>query len=407
MNNEMSRRSFVVCTGGALLAALSTGEAAPNAEGSRGRRVEIEKFRIDIPKSVIADLQARLNNTRWNDAVTDDWSYGTQRSLLEKLIQFWLQDYDWMNREAVLNELPHFRADIDGFHVHFLHFKGKTAAAKPLLLMNGWPSSFIEYQKLAPLLLDGGFEVVMPALPGFGFSDRPVQPHQVRAVDLFFRLMTEGLGYERFAVAGTDIGAGAATRLGLEHPEQVSGVHVTSVVDPPRDSSSAPLSQAEKEYQAQAERWEEEEGAYSSIQSTRPQTLAFGLADSPVGLASWIIEKFYVWSDCRGDLLDVFPMEMLIDNLMVYWVTATIGSSVRLYYESKRWPRPFKVGDRVKPPSAVLVLPKDLALPPREWAERFYNVKRYNLAERGGHFPAWEVTDLYAKDLLEFFRSVG
>jgi len=376
--------------------------------------MNIKPFLISAAPDALRDLRARLELTRWNDSVAEGWSWGTDRSMLQLLVAHWRASYDWPQREDRLNALPHFRADVGGFGVHFLHYKGRGPRPAPLLLINGWPSSFVEYQNLAPRLADPGafggdpedaFDVVIPALPGYGFSDRPAKPQQVTAQSLFHRLMTEGLGYSRFGVAGTDIGAGVAAELGHCHPEAIAGIHVTTV-DVPLGPRSAPLSPAEIDYQEMRNRWRAEEGAYSALQRTKPQTLAFGLADSPVGLASWIVEKFHGWSDCRGELLGLFPLDMLIDNIMIYWLTGTIGSSVRYYYEQQHRTPAFRPGDRVKPPAAVLTLPKELAQPPREWAERLLNVVRYTALSRGGHFPGWEVPELYAADLQAFFRPL-
>lgn len=377
--------------------------------------MNIKPFTIESAPGALADLKTRLKLTRWNDTVTDGWSYGTDRAFLRSLWDHWSSAYDWREREALLNELPHFRADIDGFRVHFLHHRSPRPQAVPLLLMNGWPSSFIEYQRLAPLLAnpvsDGrepvrAFDVVIPAIPGFGFSDRPVRPQQVDAADLFFRLMTEVLGHSRFAVAGTDIGAGLAMELAQKYPDQIIGIHVTTVADPPFDNHSPPLTPAETEYRLERTRWSAEEGAYSALQRTRPQTLAFGLADSPIGLASWIIEKFYSWSDCDGDVLSVFPMDFLIDNVMIYWLTETIGSSVRYYYEKQQRGPVFRSDCRIRPPAAVMTLPRELARPPREWAERLLNVHRYTTGSSGGHFPGWEIPESYAADIRAFFTPL-
>jgi pimeloyl-ACP methyl ester carboxylesterase len=357
-------------------------------------------------------LSDRLTRTRWNDSVQEGWTYGTDRSFLHQLRDYWIKEYDWPTRESLLNRLPHQRALIEGFGIHFLHFRGNGPAPTPLLLLNGWPSSFIEYQKLAPLLADpaasdavGCFDVVIPALPGFGFSERPQMPFQVDAVKLFVELMKQ-LGYQQFLVAGTDIGAGVATRIALQFPERVIGIHIAAVADPPTRADSAPLSKTEVGYREQQDKWKDEEGAYQAVQCTRPQTLAFGLTDSPIGLASWICEKFYAWSDCNGDVLSVFSFDMLIDNLMVYWTTRTIGSSVRYYFDSRHFRSPFAADDFVAPPTGIMVLPKDLVQPPREWAERFYNVRRYSRLTRGGHFPAWEVPELYAQELRAFTASL-
>ena len=385
--------------------------------------VAVAPFRIPVDLAAWDDLRARLARTRWNDAVTDDWRYGTRRATLEALVDHWRHRYDWPARAAALNALPQYRAVVDGFGVHFLHLRGRAPtsgpAPRPLLLLNGWPSSFVEYTRLAPRLADparfGGdpadaFDVVVPALPGFGFSDRPTRPDQVRAPDLFHRLMTAGLGYTRYLAVGTDIGAGVATRLALAHPEAVAGLHVATVVDPPLGPDAPRLTPAERAYQDRVRRWHDEDGAYQALQSTRPQTLAFALADSPAGLASWVLEKFYLWSDrtaADGDVFAVFPPEMLLDTLMVYWTTNTIGASVRAYYEARHFRPPLRAGDRVRVPTAVAMFPRDLVTAPREWAERFYDVARYSTFPRGGHFPAWEVPEAYGADLTAFARAIA
>jgi pimeloyl-ACP methyl ester carboxylesterase len=368
----------------------------------------IAPFEIPLDADMVADLLRRLRDTRWNDAVTSDWSYGTERGFLQQLTQFWAHDYNWANRRSVLNELPHFRAEIDGYGVHFLHFRGSGRRPIPLLLMNGWPSSFVEYRRLAPALAEGepSFDVVAPALPGFGFSDRPSRPYEVEPWDLYPKLMS-ALGYDRFMVAGTDIGSGVATRIALNHPDRVRAAHISAVALKPNGPGAPAPTADEIAYEARSKVWVRDEGGYQAIQSSRPQTLAFGLADSPAGLASWIVEKFRAWSDCGGDVLSVFPLETLIDNLMIYWTTNTIGSSVRYYYEGTRLRPPLTADDFVHVPTAVAMWPYDIALAPRELAERLYNVQRYTVFPRGGHFPAWEAPELYGRDLREFAGSVA
>lgn len=357
-------------------------------------------FAIPFVPEMIVDLHRRLDATRWNDAVTDDWSMGTERGFLESLVRHWRATYDWEARVAQLNRLPHFRMVLDGLSVHFLHFCAEGGRGAPLLLMNGWPSSFIEFQQLGPLLTSGfpAFDVVIPSMPGFGFSDRPTRPYQVELANIYPKLMSR-LGYEQFLVAGTDIGAGVATRIALRHPKRVLGVHVSTVAIKPRPASAGAPTPAELEYDERVARWGREEGAYQVLQSTRPQTLAFGLADSPVGLASWIIEKIRGWTDCQGDVLSVWPMETLIDNLMIYWSTQTIGSSVRFYHEAANRRPPLLADDFVEAPTSVAMWCHDLVSAPREVAARLYNVERYTLFARGGHFPAWEVPELYAEDI--------
>ena len=372
-------------------------------------------FRIVFAPALGADLQDRLSRTRWSDAVTDDWRYGMDRGFLDTLAVHWREHYDLVAAERRLNAFPQFRARIGGFGVHYVVLKGQGPNPTPLLLMNGWPSSFVEYRKLAPMLADpaafGGsaedaFDVVMPALPGFGFSDRPTRPHQVWPEDLFHPLMTQHLGYRSYVASGTDIGAGVARHLALKHPDAVRGIHVSAVADLPLTSGSPPLTADEIAYQARAAAWEASEGAYEHVHYTKPQTLAFALADSPVGLASWIIEKYHAWSDHGSDLLQTFPADMLLDTVMVYWATNTIGSSLRAYYDSAHFRPPARAGDRVDVPTAVCMWPKDLVIAPRSWCERFYNVSQYTMQERGGHFSAWEAPEAYAGDLRRFARSL-
>ena len=367
----------------------------------------ITPFQIPFYPEQDADLRRRLHASRWNDAVTADWSYGTERGFLQDLVRFWADDYDWAARRADLNRLPHFRTEIDGYGLHFLRFRAERAGAVPLLLMNGWPSSFIEHLKIAPLLAAGrpAFDVVIPTHPGFGFSDKPIQPYQVEPADLFPRLMS-ALGHQRFMVAGTDVGSGVATRIAIHHPERVLAVHISAVVEKPPGAGAPPPTEAERDYAARTAEWSREEGGYQAIQSSPPQSLAFALADSPVGLAGWIIEKFRSWTDCEGDLLSVWPRETLVDNLMVYWTTNTIGSSLRYYFEASRIRPALRADDYVSAPTALGVWPHDFARPPKELAERLYNLRRYTILPRGGHFPAWEAPDLYARELQSFAAEV-
>lgn len=380
------------------LAAIAASSLPSLAIGKES--VMITPFEIPQADDAIADLRARLASTRWADAVTDDWSMGTERRFLSQLVDVWRDGYDWSKRRTRLNRLPHFQATVGGHRLHFLHFRAKVSNAVPLLLMNGWPSSFVEYQRIAPLLVAGNpaFDIVIPTMPGFGFSDRPTRPYEVEPANLYPKLMTM-LGYQRFVVAGTDIGSGVATRIALHHPERVLALHVSAVAPKPLPPKGKPLTKAEIEYDARLQVWSREEGGYMSIQSSRPQTLAFALADSPVGLASWIAEKFRGWSDCGGEVFSVWPVETLLDNLTIYWTTNTIGSSVRSYYESARLRPPLREDDFVHTPTAVAMWPHDLALAPRERAERLYNVKQYRVFPKGGHFPAWEAPQLYAEDI--------
>lgn len=363
--------------------------------------VKINKWPSPFDITFAGDLRHRLRQVRWADEVVDDWRQGTASAPLRELVAYWQDAYDWKSAAVRINGLPHHRATIDGTDLHFLHFKGTGRSCTPLLLTNGWPSSFVEYARLAPLLADT-FDIIIPSHPGYGYSARPTALGGGSSVELFHRLMTEGLGYTNYMVSGTDIGAGVATRMALAYPDVVLGLHIAAVVDPPLDNASAPLAEEEQAYQQQVQKWSANEGAYLHLQATRPQTLAYALNDSPVGLASWIVEKFRYWSDAGPDLWAVFPLEMLVDNLNLYWSTQTIGSSMRLYYESRHLRAPFKSSDRVVVPTAVCMWPKDLVIAPEKWARRFYNVHRYTLQPHGGHFPAWEQPELYAADLRAF-----
>ncbi|PXX37818.1 epoxide hydrolase family protein [Undibacterium pigrum] len=384
--------------------------------------MKITPWHAPLDVSHANDLLQRLSNARWADAIVDDWSYGTATQPLRHLIDFWQTRYDINEAISRLNALPHYQAEIDGFHIHFLYFKGRSKSKKPqpLLLSNGWPSSFVEYTRLAPMLADPGshggndadvdiddaFDVIIPAHPGFGLSARPSMPKQVQTIDLFHRLMHEGLGYSSYMVSGTDVGAGVATRMALKYPQAIKGIHLSAVVEPPGIASATDLSKAELAYMESVKQWSDKEGAYLHLQATRPQTLAYALNDSPLGLASWILEKFKNWSDVGDNLFEVFPEQMLLDNLLLYWVTQTIGSSMRYYYEARHFRPALQLHDRVSVPTAVCMWPRELVVAPKEWAARFYNLVQYTSPARGGHFPAWEQTQAYAEDLRQFSRAL-
>jgi pimeloyl-ACP methyl ester carboxylesterase len=295
--------------------------------------------------------------------------------------------------------------------IHFIHEQGKGKSPMPLILLHGWPSSFLQMLKIIPLLTDpanhGGktsdsFDVIVPSLPGYGFSDRPKEKGMTvsRIASLFEKLMTEELGYKRYAVRGSDIGAGVAIQLALAHPDSVAGIHLSGTN--PRIAYVPPdLSPAEEQFLKDAENWRNTESGYALIQSSKPQTLSYGLNDSPAGLAAWIVEKFRTWSDCDGNVEKRFTKDELLANLTIYWATETINSSIRLYYESAHdqatsW-------GRVEVPVAMAMLPKDLFPTPREWASRWVNLVRWTLMPRGGHFGEWEEPELLAEDIRAFF----
>jgi microsomal epoxide hydrolase len=377
----------------------------------------IEGFEIEVPEEMLEDLRNRLRNTRWPDEVEGaGWDYGTPLSFLRDLVEYWLDDYDWEKERLELNRLPQFRTEIEGHLIHFVHVRGKGPAPLPLVLTSGWPSSFAEMRKIIGPLTDptayGGaagdsFDLVIPSLPGFGFSERPLKRGSIPVDRLWRRLMKDELGYSNFVAHGTDIGARVTSALGRNHGDVVKAIHLGSVdldwPDPAPDAAS--MTAAERDYVARVATWGKEEGAYKEIQATFPQTLAYALNDSPAGLASWIVEKYYRWSDRSEDFEALFTKDELLTNVMIYWLTGTINSSMRRYYETRHDPLPGGKG-YVGTPTAIAMFPgeRDL-LVPREWAERAYRVLRWTDLPSGGHFPAQERPQLLVEDLREFFRD--
>jgi pimeloyl-ACP methyl ester carboxylesterase len=383
--------------------------------------MDIKPFEIHVPERTIDDLRERLARTRWPDAVADaGWDYGASLEYVRELAGYWRDTFDWPAQEAALNRLPHFRASVDGFGIHFIHQRGTGPAPMPLIVTHGWPFSVLEELKILPLLTDPGahggdsadaFDIVVPSLPGFGFSDRPRERGvgSVRAAELWHRLMTDGLGYERFGAQGGDIGAIVTSRLGFAYPGSVIGIHIsTAMVTPPPylGEDARELSAAERDLMAERERWYAAEHGYSHMHRTKPQTLSFGLNDSPAGMLAWIVEKFRTWSDCGGDVETRFTKDELLSNATIYWATETIGSSVRSYYESAKASWSFGKDERVAVPTGFALYPGESSRPPREWSERSFNVQRWTVMPSGGHFGTWEEPELTAEDIRAFFRPL-
>ncbi|HUI39322.1 MAG TPA: epoxide hydrolase [Methanothrix sp.] len=375
----------------------------------------IQPFTIHIPQSVLDDLSDRLARTRWPDEIAGaGWDYGSNPEYLQELIEYWRTKFDWRAQERALNRFAHFRVDIEGLGIHFMHERGRGEDPMPLMLLHGWPATFQQMLKIIPSLTDpeshGGdasdsFDVIVPSLIGYGFSDRPKEKgvSVFRIGDLFARLMTEELGYRRFAVRASDLGTGVALRFGLAYPDFIFGLHLNGAN--PRAGAIPPqeMTEAEKKYVADVESFWAREGAYAMMHATKPQTLAYGLNDSPAGLAAWIVEKFRAWSDCDGDVEKRFTKDELLTNLTIYWATETINSSCRLYYETMQiWRGP---GKKIELPTAMSIFPKDLIPQPREWTERQYNVVRWTEMPRGGHFAEMEEPQLLAEDIRAFFRQ--
>ncbi|NOU98669.1 epoxide hydrolase family protein [Paenibacillus planticolens] len=376
----------------------------------------VERFQIQISDEVLDDLQYRLNHVRWPDQVEGAaWEQGTELSYLQSLVAYWRDHFDWRVQEAKLNRFSQFRSNIDGIDIHFVHERGKGPNPLPIILTHGWPDSYLRYQKMIPFLTDpaayGGdpedaFDVVVPSLPGFGFSSHPNRRgmNNYHVSEMWAKLMTQELGYTKFAAAGGDMGSGVTRYLAANHPELLVGIHLTDIGiirDLVNAQDPSGLSEAELQYKKKAQEWLALEAGYISIQSTKPQTLAYGLSDSPTGLAGWMIDKFRAWSDCNGDLRQRFSEDELLTHIMIYWVTNTIGSTTRMYYENSRSLPPL---GRIEVPTAVALFPADILLPPKEWAVRNLNITRWNAMPRGGHFTALEEPESLAKDIREFYR---
>jgi len=377
--------------------------------------MSVQPFTISIAHRILDDVQERLARTRWPDEVDGaGWDYGTNLTYLKTLVDYWQHHFDWQAQEATLNHFAQFRAQIDGFGVHFIHERGKGPNPLPIIITHGWPDSFYRMHKIIPRLSDpasfGGdpldsFDVVVPSLPGYGFSDRPHQRGMTpkRTAELWAQLMRDMLGYRRFAAAGGDIGSGVTRLLALTHPDLLIGIHLTDVGLPTFTPDPSELTFAEKQYLDTVQQWRMQESAYAMMHATKPQTLAYGLNDSPVGLAGWMVEKFRAWSDCQGDVETRFSKDELLTNIMIYWVSETINSSMRMYYEIGHTPPPLKPGQHVEVPAGVAIFPKDIGIPPREWAERTLRVHRWTEMPRGGHFAALEEPELLVEDLRTFF----
>lgn len=354
---------------------------------------------------VLDDLRQRLERTRWPDELDGvGWDYGTDTVYLRELATYWRDGFDWPAHEAELNRFEQYRVEVDGIGLHFLHKQGEGRHRIPLLMLHGWPSSFVQMLDIIPLLTSGqpAFDVVVPSLPGYGFSDVPKDRGMSasRVADLLAKLMTEVLGYSQFAARGSDLGGAVLRQLALARPDLLMGLHLSGT-NPFLTPVPENLSQAEQIYVQDRQRWNQQEMAYAMVHSSKPQTLANALNDSPVGLASWIIEKFHRWSDCGGNLESSYTKDELLTNLTIYWVTGTINSSMRLYYEMA-----LDAGKQgyIEVPTGLLMSPKDMFPTPREWLERSLNVVRWRETNRGGHFLEWEEPQLVADDLREFFK---
>lgn len=378
----------------------------------------VQPFRVAVPAAALDDLGERLARTRLPDEIPDSgWDYGTNLAYLRELLEYWRTSYNWRTQEAALNRFRQFRAEVDGLKIHFIHEPGRGPEAKPLLILHGWPGSVYEFTELIPMLTDPGghggdprdsFTVVAPSLPGYGFSDRPrARAMNVQAMaDIFRKLMVEVLGYQRFGAQGGDWGSVIASRLGEVCGTMLYGIHLNMIaIGPAEGRSASDLTAEEKVFLGDFDQFRRGETGYQWIQGTKPQTLAYALNDSPAGLCAWMVEKFRSWSDCGGNIENCFTKDQLLTQVMIYWLTQTAGSSIRLYYEARYHPWRLSPGTRIETPTAVASFPAEMVRPPRHWAERIYNIKRWTVMPAGGHFAAMEQPALLAGDLRAFFRD--
>jgi microsomal epoxide hydrolase len=380
----------------------------------------ISRMRIEVSEEVIEDLRRRLAATRFPDQIPGSgWEYGTDGAYLRELCGYWREKFDWRAQEALLNRFDHHRTTIDGQNLHFVHQRSKAPGALPLLISHGWPGSVFEFHKIIGPLVDpaahGGdardaFHVICPSLPGYGFSGPTREPGwDVRRVAETFAKLMERLGYSKYGAQGGDWGSIVTTHLGLLDAQHVAGIHLNMVVAGPPPGDANPMAGLNpEELQALADMGEFQKTGtgYQQIQGTKPQTLGVALNDSPAGLAGWIVEKFRAWSDCGGDVEKRFSKDELLTNIMIYWATETINSSVRLYCESMRSGRFAPAGERVSVPTGCSIFPKEIIRPPRRWAEAHFNVTQWTTHRSGGHFAALEEPAALVEDVRSFFRKL-
>ena len=382
----------------------------------------MEHFIIDVPQTVLDDLHHRLGATRWaDDFANDDWRYGANTDYIRALADYWRSTYDWRARERQMNGFAHFRTEIQGIPIHFIHERGRGPAPVPLLLNHGWPWTFWDYHKVLGPLTDpaayGGnprdaFDVVVPSLPGFGFSTPLRVPgmNWWKTADLWVELM-ERLGYPRFAAGGGDVGSFIAAQLGHKYAARMIGVHLhtpgTLEFMAGVGWDEADYAPEEARFLARMRRIRGSESGHFVIQSTKPQTLAFGLNDSPVGLLAWLIDKRRNWSDCGGDVERRFSKDELLDTVMLYWITQSYHTSARYYYEGAHvpWAPSHDRMPVVEAPTALAIFPAELTFAPRKAAARYYNLERWTEMPAGGHFAPAEEPGLFVDDIRAFFRD--
>ena len=375
----------------------------------------ITPFVSAVPADERRDLRARLAAARLPNQISGvGWEQGTELGYLVDLVRYWRTDYDWTVHEARINRFRQFTTTIDGQLLHFVHQRSGHPDAFPLVLLHGWPGSFVEFLDAADLLLEpdaahgrGPFDLVIPSLPGFAFSGPTLERgwHPRRIAGAMVELMAR-LGYDRYGVQGGDWGSIVAANMADLAPGRVAGLHLNFLRLPRPPGETGEPTAEESDQRAAMARWQETESGYSAIQGTKPQTVGYALDDSPVGLCAWIVEKFRAWSDCGGDVERSFTRDQLLTNVSLYWFTRTATSAARIYYEMRVSGGGAVPRDRIEVPTGVANYPAEVARTPRRWAERRYNITWWKDMPRGGHFAAMEVPELFAADVGGFFATV-
>jgi len=373
----------------------------------------IAPFRIAATDEQLEDLRRRLRATRWPEReCVDDWAQGLPLAYAQEVVAYWLEKYDWRAREALLNRFPQFKTEIDGLGIHFVHVRSPHADAMPLIVTHGWPGSIVEFHKVIERLTNptahGGeaadaFHLVCPSLPGYGFSDKPARKGwNVQRIARAWSELMPRLGYQRYAAQGGDWGAVVTTCIGIQDPTNCVGIHLNMPIAPP-DPAANDLTEKEKSAIAGMQYYNDWDSGYSKQQSTRPQTLGYGLSDSPAAQMAWILEKFWSWTDCDGHPENVLTRDELLDNVMLYWLPGTAASSARLYWESFRSVPP----DLVTVPTGCSIFPKEIFRTSRRWAEkRFAKLVYFNELEKGGHFAAFEQPETFVREVCACFRQI-
>lgn len=374
---------------------------------------EIRPFRISIPDEDLDDLRHRIKATRWPDAeVVDDWSQGVPLSYVREVAEYWAEGYDWRRAEAALNRFDQFVTEIDGVDIHFIHQRSASDGAFPIVMTHGWPGSIVEFHKVIGPLTDPSahrgkaeeaLHLVCPTLPGYGFSGKPMATGWgIEKIAEVWAVLMERLGYGRFGAQGGDWGAAVATQIGRQGGN-CAGIHLNMPLGAPTKQARENPTPEDQDALAAYKYYQDWDSGYSKQHATRPQTLGYGLADSPVGQMAWILEKFWAWTDCEGHPENVLGRDEMLDNIMLYWLTNSATSSARLYWESFG---KIRSKGRVEVPTGCAAFPKEILRTPRSWCEDHYNITQWTKMDRGGHFAAFEQPEAFASDVRTFFASI-